>query len=355
LKTLRFWINLTIGVAVAVFFFWLFFRSVTDWGEIWDALRTARYIYLVPAVLLVLSQYVFRAFRWYYLLHDVKRIHFFGLLSPMLIGFMGNCLLPARAGEFIRAYLISEKEDIKLTASLASLVVDRMFDMFVLLLLMGSILLFYPLDETVLQRTTGYSLADARLFLGVFVTSVFVALVAFTVLVYHKKELAAKIIDKAFFFLPSRFRNKVISLFMGFTEGLHIFRNWRHVAISIVLTLLQWGLGALAFYPLFYAFDVQENLSVFSSAAVLASAAVGVSIPTPGYAGPFHFFVQIGLQLCDASISDSVAKVFALVAHAVTFFPVIVIGIVLAFREGISLTQIEATSERLKESADQPD
>ena len=63
--------------------------------------------------------------------------------------------------------------------------------------------------------------------------------------------------------------------------------------------------------------------------------------------------VQIGLQLCNSTIPDSTAKVFALVAHAVIFFPVILIGIALAFREGISLTQIEATSERLKESVDQ--
>jgi len=352
LKKLKFWINLGLGIAVAAFFLWLFFRSVTDWGEIWDALRSARYIYLAPAIILVLMQFVFRAFRWYYLLHDLKKIHFFGLFSPMMIGFMGNCLLPARAGEFIRAYLLSEKEGVKLTASLASLVVDRMFDMFVLLLLIGGVLLFYPLDESVLKEATGYSLAQAKLFLGVFVTSVFVALVGFTVLVYHKKELAARLIEKALFFLPARLREKIIGIFMGFTEGLHIFKNWRHVLISVLLTIAQWGCGALVFYPLYYAFNIQEGLSLLSTTAVLGSAAVGVSIPTPGYAGPFHFFVQIGLQLCDSSISDSVAKVFAIVTHAVTFFPVIIIGIVLAIREGVSLTQIEATSERLKETVE---
>lgn len=352
MKKLKFWINLGLGITVAAFFLWLFFRSVTDWGEIWDALRTARYIFLIPAMALALMQYVFRAFRWYYLLHDLKRIHFFGLLSPMLIGFMGNCLLPLRAGEFIRAYLISERENIKLTASLASLVVDRMFDMFVLLLIIGGVLLFYPLDETVLQRTTDFSLAQARLFLGVFVSSVFAALVGLTVVLYYKKDLAAEILEKALFFLPARFKEQIIAIFMGFTEGLHIFKNGRHVLISVFITILQWACAALSFYPLFYAFGIQEKLSVLSTTAVLGSAAVGVSIPTPGYAGPFHFFVQIGLQLCDSSISDSVAKVFALVAHAVTFFPVIVIGIVLAIREGVSLTQIEATSERLKESVE---
>jgi len=226
-----------------------------------------------------------------------------------------------------------------------------MFDSFVLLLIIGGVLLFYPLDETVLQEATGYSLAQARLFLGVFVTSVFAALVGFTVLLYYKKELAARILEKTLFFLPGRFREKIIAIFMGFTEGLHIFKNGRHVLISVFVTILQWCCAALSFYPLYYAFGIEEKLSLLSTTAVLGSAAVGVSIPTPGYAGPFHFFVQIGLQLCDSSIPDSVAKVFALVAHAVTFFPVILIGIVLAFREGVSLTQIEATSEKLKEEA----
>jgi len=352
LKKLKFWLNLAIGVAVAAFFLWLFFRSVTDWGEIWEALANARYIYIVPAVLLSLMQFVFRTFRWYYLLHDLKRIRFFRLFSPMLIGFMGNCLLPARAGEFIRAYLISDKENIKLTASLASLVVDRMFDTFVLLLIIAGVLLFYPLDQTVLQQATGYSLTQVRLFLGVFVSSAFMALVGFTVLLYFKKELAAKILEKALFFLPRRLREKIIGLFMGFTEGLHIFKNGKHVFIVILLTFAQWFFGAIMFLPLYYAFGIQDKLPLASVAAVLASAAVGVSIPTPGYAGPFHFFLQVGLQLCNSSISDSVAKVFALVAHAVIFFPVIIIGIALAFREGVSLTQIEATSERLKETRD---
>jgi uncharacterized protein (TIRG00374 family) len=267
----------------------------------------------------------------------------------MLIGFMGNCLLPARAGEFIRAYLISEKENIKLTAALASLVVDRMFDMFVLLLLIGGVLLFYPLDEAVLLKSTGYSLAQARLFLGVLATSAFAVLVGLTVLLYYKKELAADLLEKVLFFLPSRLREKIIAIFMGFTEGLHIFKNGRHVLIAVFVTIIQWCCGALSFYPIYYAFGLEEKLSVLSTAAVLGSAAIGVAIPTPGYAGPYHFFLQIGLQLCDSTIDDSVAKVFALVSHAVTFFPVIIIGIVLAIREGVSLSQIEATSERLKE------
>lgn len=348
MKKFKFWLQFGLGIAVAAFFLWLFFRSIDNWGEIGTALLTAKYVYILPSIVFVLITYVFRTFRWYYLLHDIKRIRFSRLLSPMLIGFMANCLLPARAGEFIRAYLISEKEGIKLTASLASLVVDRMFDTFVLLMLIAGVLFFYPLDETVLLRTTGHSLADARFFLGGVVTSVFAALVGFTVLLYFQKQMAATLLERTLFFLPIRMRERVVALFMSFTEGLHIFKNWRHVCIAAAVSVIQWFFGALMFYPLFFAFGLQDKLPFASITAILASASVGVSIPTPGYAGPFHFFVQIGLQLCNSSISDSIAKVYALVTHAVTFFPVIVIGIILAFREGISLGQIEKTSEKLK-------
>jgi hypothetical protein len=350
LRKYRFWLNLAVGMGVAAFFLWLFFRRVDDWGEIAHALRTARYVYVIPAIICGLITYVFRAFRWYYLLHEIKRIRFFGLLSPILIGFMGNSILPARAGEFMRAYLLSEKEGIKLTASLATLVVDRMFDTFVLLLLIAGVLLFYPLDEGVLMSATHYSLSQVRFFLGVVVTSVFAAMVAFTALLYFQKGYAAKVLGRAMFFLPHRFRERVVALFLTFTEGLHIFKNGRHVMLAVLITIVQWVFNALLLYSLFFAFDLQGKLSIWSSAAVLAAAAVGVSIPTPGYAGPFHFFVQIGLQVCNSTIGDAVAKVYALVAHAVTFFPIVLIGIVLAVREGVSLAQIERTSETVKES-----
>ncbi len=351
MKKVRFWLQFGFGLGVAALFLWLFFRKVGDWGTLWNALATAKYIYIVPAILFALTTYVFRTFRWYYLLHDIKRIRFPRLLSPIIIGFMGNTLLPARAGEFIRAYLLSTKEQIKITASLGSLVVDRMFDTFVLLVLIAGVLMFYPLDETVLIEATGRSLADARFFLGVVATSVFGVLVGFTVLLYYKKDTAAKLLRAVLFFAPHRMREGIVSLFMSFTEGLHIFKNWRHVVIVIIITVIQWIFGALVFYPLYYAFGIQGKLGLMSVAAVLASAAVGVSIPTPGYAGPFHVFVQLGLQTCNSSIEDPVAKAYALVTWAVTFLPIVFIGIALAFKEGISLTQIEKSSEELKKAA----
>lgn len=349
MRRAKFWLQFGIGIGIAVFFMWLFLRKV-EWPSLLNALESAHYIYLLPAVVFGLMTYVFRTFRWYYLLHDLKRIHFKRLLPPIMIGFMGNALLPARAGEFIRAYLLSQKEKVKLTASLGTLVVDRMFDTFVLLILIAAVLMFYPFDETAFSAAVGYSLGQARFFLGIVVSSGFVALVGFTVLLYYKKNVAARILEKVLFFLPHRMREGIISLFMSFTDGLHIFKNGRHVLISVLVTIVQWTLNALVFYPLYYAFGLGGKLNLISTAAVLAAAAVGVSIPTPGYAGPFHFFIQLGLQLCNSTISDSTAAAFALIAHATIFFPTVLIGIGYALREGVSLTQIEKTSEALREA-----
>jgi uncharacterized protein (TIRG00374 family) len=348
LKKAKFWIQFLVGIAIAVFFMWLFLRKV-DWDSLKAALASAHYVYLIPAVIFGLITYLFRAFRWYYLLHELKRIHIRRLLPPIMIGFMGNALLPARAGEFIRAYLLSQKEKVKLTASLGTLVVDRMFDTFVLLMLIGGVLMFYPFDEKAFSDATGYSLSQVKFFLGIGVTSGFFALVGFTILLYYNKGFAAGLLEKMLFFLPHRMREGIISLFMSFTDGLHIFKNGRHVLISVLITVVQWSFNALVFYPLYYAFGLADKLDLTSTLAVLASAAVGVSIPTPGYAGPFHFFIQIGLQLCNSTISDATAAAFAIISHAVIFFPTVLIGIGYAFKEGVSLAQIERTSESLQE------
>jgi hypothetical protein len=307
---------------------------------------------LIPAIAFGLVTYLFRAFRWHYLLHELKPIPIKRLMPSIMIGFMANALLPARPGEFIRAYLLSQKEKVKLTASIGTLVVDRMFDSFVLLMLIAGVLLFYPLDEKIFSQAIGYSLARVKFLLGVVATSGFFGLVGFTILLYYKKEFAARLLEKTLFFLPQRMRERIISLFMSFTDGLHIFKNWRHVLIAVVITIVQWAFNALVFYPLYYAFGIGDKLNITSSLAVLASAAIGVTIPTSGYAGSFHFFVQTGLKLADSSISDATAVAFALIAHAVIFIPTVIIGIVYAIKEGVSFAQIERTSETLSQAVE---
>ena len=114
-------LNLIIGLIIVVLFSYIAFKNVSL-EELGKALKAVKYIYLIPAVMFVALTFLFRAMRWRYLVSSIKDVKTTHLFSPLMIGFMGN-VLPARAGEFIRAYLLGKKENISFSASFATIVV----------------------------------------------------------------------------------------------------------------------------------------------------------------------------------------------------------------------------------------
>ena len=92
------------------------------------------YIYILPSVVIIILSYVFRAYRWQALLQSSLKVNVSGLFSPMMVGFMGN-FLPARAAEILRPYLLSKKYPITFSTAFASIVMERLFDMIMLLLI----------------------------------------------------------------------------------------------------------------------------------------------------------------------------------------------------------------------------
>ena len=88
----------------------------------------ANYFYILPYYILYMLVFVIRTVRWRYFMEPIKRISFSSLFSVNFIGFMGNCILPARAGEIIRPVLIGMKEKVSKSASFATIVVERVFE-----------------------------------------------------------------------------------------------------------------------------------------------------------------------------------------------------------------------------------
>ena len=134
--------HLILGLVIAGLALFLTFRNVS-FDEIYQSIRGLEVKYLPLAVVLFFSSFSVRVFRWHYLCRAVKSIPPRRLYSPMMIGFMGN-LLPLRAGEFIRAYLLGKREGIGFTTSFATIVVERIFDMASVLVLFAGLLVFNP-------------------------------------------------------------------------------------------------------------------------------------------------------------------------------------------------------------------
>ena len=105
-----------------------------SFSEVIFSFKEMEYVYLLPAVVMIVLAYVFRAYRWKALLEPSLKVNVSELYSPMMVGFMGN-FLPARAGEILRPYLLSKKSNITFSAAFASIIIERLFDLIMLLLI----------------------------------------------------------------------------------------------------------------------------------------------------------------------------------------------------------------------------
>ena len=103
-----------------------------SYKELETSLKNAELMYILPGLVLIVLSYVTRAYRWQILLRTFKKIPVKEIYSPLMIGFMGN-VLPARAGEFLRAYLVGKKNDITFSGAFSTIIVERLFDLVCLL------------------------------------------------------------------------------------------------------------------------------------------------------------------------------------------------------------------------------
>src|SRR5918996_997996 len=111
-----------------------FFRNA-DMGGVWAETRRANGGLLVAAVIATLATYLLRAFRWQYLLAPIGPTHFATAFRTTVIGFAASFLLPARAGEVIRPYLLARREGLKASAAFATIILERLLDIVTVLLL----------------------------------------------------------------------------------------------------------------------------------------------------------------------------------------------------------------------------
>ena len=128
MKRWQFWV----GIAISAVFLYLTLKGL-KFAEMWDALRTARYSWIIPGVAVYFLGVWVRAWRWHYLLRPLKPISTRTMFPIVAIGYMGNNIYPARAGEVLRAVVLKRREDVPVSASLATIIVERVYDGVVML------------------------------------------------------------------------------------------------------------------------------------------------------------------------------------------------------------------------------
>lgn len=339
-------LNLIIGLAIIIIFSYIAFKNVslTDLG---NAFKSVKYIYLLPAVLLVALTFLFRAMRWRYLVSSVKDVKTSHLFSPLMIGFMGN-VLPARAGEFIRAYLLGKQENLSFSASFATIFVERLMDMLIFLLLLVGVLFFsadiFQGDAGSDHRLMGYMIKFGWIsFIGcIFIFS-------FSVLLQYKNDWAMKIVEFCTKPLPHKWREKIIGIVHSFTDGLSILKDIKAFLAALALSIPVWIAMVFTYYPIHLAFGLESQLPMITSVLVV-SLTVGIFIslfPAPAFLGSFQLACVVALHEI-FGISEAVAASYGIIAWLVAMGFIIITGLFFIVKDNISFSEISATGKQVE-------
>ncbi len=337
-----------IGVLVGALFIWLLVRRL-DFAALADSFRQIRYPLIVPSLVLALLGFVARAYRWRYLFPSEEHIRFRKLYTATMIGFMGNALLPARAGEFIRAYVISKaKNKLAVSKAFATIVSERLFDGTMLVLLLGFTLLVLPFDKAVVIPEGTFfersiTITQAHLLRMAATTCVVLAVaVGFIALVCLKGETLARAIGRGTPAVFQKMAEHLTRLTVSFASGFDVVRDRRRLVAVGALSILVWGPAVLAVYPMLRAFPEDIAWPWYTSIVVLTVVCLGLTIPAaPGFVGTFHAFCVAALLLCaPVPIRFDSAVAFSVVYHGATMIALVVVGLICLWVENLSLVEV---------------
>lgn len=329
--------------ALAVGLLAVFLRNA-DLTRVWMEMQTARADLLLASVLLTAVMYLVRAERWQHLLEPLGRTRFRVAFRTTVIGFAASMVLPARAGEVLRPYLLAKEEHLSATAAFATIIVERILDLVTVLILLGTFFLAF---------SAGAAAAAPRLYQAVAFGGLVLApvgvgiLLGMFVMAGHPERLH-RLVLKVERVLPQRLAQAVAGFARTFAQGLAVVRRPSRLVLALGWSLVLWVAIAGQVWLVARAFGIDFPLG--GSFVITAMLVVGVSIPTPGGVGGTHEAVRLGLTSFYGADNDAAVGA-AILQHAVNFVPIVLLGLWFIARDGLNLGRLREASASARADA----
>lgn len=323
----------------------LFLRQA-DLAQVWSEIRHASLSYLLLALLATLVTYIFRALRWKTLLLPLGRPPFGAIFRTTVIGFAANSLLPARAGEILRPYLLARQHRLSATSAFATVLFERLLDLVTVLAFFGCFVFVGRTARTadpVLFRTV--QLGGLAAAVAAVVGSALVFLVA-----GHPERLGRWTMRLGAF-LPPRYASGLSRAVQRFASGFAVVRRPAPLIEALLLSIPLWLSIAAGIWFVSHAFHIEMDfLGTFLIVTLLT---VGVAVPTPGAVGGFHYAYRVGATVFFAAPSERAVGA-AIVLHAISFVPVALLGLVFMLQDGLDLGRLKRMAADASQDPESP-
>jgi uncharacterized protein (TIRG00374 family) len=327
MKRWQFWV----GLLISLIFIYFYVLPKQDWSKLWESLRSAQYLWLIPAIATYFIGVWVRAWRLHYMMRPIKKVPIPTLFPIVCIGYMGNNIYPARAGEFLRAYVIKQKEGVAISASLAIVLIERIFDAVVMMLFV-----FVNLPELAKMSNVRAGIGAITIQDVAIIGTVlfFGALLVFMLAAMFPAVTSRAVTWSIGHLVPVRFRPKVEGISGKFLEGLSCLRSPRDALMILVTSIVIWLFETGKYWFLMHGFAFA--VSFFALMLMNGIANIITSIPAgPGYIGTFE---AAGIAVLMAyGVGKEIATAYTIVLHAALWLPITLLGAWYMLREGLTV------------------
>lgn len=323
LKNWKFWL----GVVISLFFLYMALRGLRL-GDLVDVISQANYWWLLPGIAVYFVAVWARAWRWHYLLKPIKEIPTPTLFPITVIGYLGNNIYPARAGELLRSVVLKKDQQVPISASLATIIVERIFDGVVMLAFV-----FVNLSELAKLTTSSGFVGNIQQ-VAIWGTTLFMGALVFFLLAAMFPERSLQLVTSlSRRILPDGWHIKLVGLAERFLGGLAALRSPKAILMVFLTSIVIWLLETLKYWFVMHAFPFE--VSFFTLMLMNGIVNLATTIPSaPGYVGTFD---APGIAVLTAyGVPAAIAAGYTLVLHAALWFPITALGAYYMLREGIT-------------------
>jgi len=316
-----------LGLVISAVFLYIAFREI-NFSELWVTLTQVRFWWLVPGLAIYFGAVWLRSWRWRYLLKPLKPISLGTIFPIIAIGYMGNDVFPLRMGEVLRTVVLKRREGISISASLATIVVERTFDAVVVVgfvfLNLGQLI---GLSSGPFTQLRGAATWVAVIFLVALAVFVLVAMFP-----QPAHRLSHGLIQRL---LPEKLRAPVGEIADRFLDGLMRLRSPKDALVIFLSTVGVWLMET----GLYWCVNQALGLGLNFSQLMLLNGLVNLVLLIPAAPGGLGTFDAAGRAMLETfGVASEPALGFTLVLRVALWLPITLLGAFFFVREGLKWT-----------------
>jgi len=299
-----------IGIVISILFLYLAIRNV-DFRVVASSFIHLDFRYLTLMVFCQFASLLCRAYLWKNILSFEKNVQYRHSFEALLIGYMGNNVLPFRMGEAMRAYAMGKKERISRTLAFASIILERLIDLFTLLLFFLTLIFVMELADWVV-----WSGILVFLFLALAILFLYALATDFL-------QVPSRLYRNAVQYVPEQLIGTVEKIAGSFVKGIKLIRSKKQMVWLLFLSIAAWVLWTAILYYGLKAFHL--DLPITATILLTVVVHIGVMIPSsPGFIGVFQYLCIVSLSFF--SVPKEVALTFSFLVHTIQYVSTTLLG-----------------------------